>query len=74
MHVVEPTVMADGTKAGENQPASLCDWPPVIIPTTPALTAASTPSARPGWVPEPPNLMHAIAGRVELAADQFNAE
>jgi len=40
--VVEPTVIAEGTKAGEKPHASLLSLPPATTTTTPLFTAAST--------------------------------
>jgi len=42
LEVVEPTVIAEGTKAGENLHASLLELPPATTTTTPLFTAAST--------------------------------
>jgi len=71
--VVEPTVMADGTKAGENLHASLLLFPPATTTVTPELTAASTASLMACWVPLPPSDILAIAGRVVEVASQSNA-
>jgi len=40
--VVDPTVMADGTNAGENRQESLLEFPPATMTATPAFVAAST--------------------------------
>jgi len=71
--VVEPTVMADGTKAGENLQASLLLLPPATTTTTPEFTAASTASCMACWVPCPPKDMLAMAGRVLDLAIQSKA-
>jgi len=44
VEVVDPTVMAFGTKAGEKRQASLLLLPPATTTVTPAFTAASTAS------------------------------
>lgn len=74
MEVVDPTVIADGTNAGEKLQASLLELPPATTTDTPALVAASTASAMACWVPLPPKLMLATTGRMELVANQSNAE
>jgi len=71
--VVEPTVTADGTKAGEKPQASLLLLPPATITITPELTAASTASLMADWVPWPPKLMEAMAGRTLDLASQSRA-
>ena len=63
LHVVEPTVMAGGTQAGEDYPASLFELPPATPTETPAVTAAST--ARPWLAGCPPQ----SAGRPRSAAE-----
>merc|ERR1719297_288022 len=70
---VEPTVIADGTKAGENPQASRLLLPPATTTTTPEFTAASTASRMACWVPKPPKLIDATAGRVGLVAIQSRA-
>jgi len=70
---VDPTVIADGTNAGENPQASLLELPPATTTVTPDPVAASTASAMACWVPVPPKLMLATTGRVELTAKLFNA-
>jgi hypothetical protein len=72
--VVEPTVMADGTKAGEKRQESELLLPPATTTVTPEFTAASTASFMACCVPDPPKLMLATAGRVGLVASQSNAE
>jgi len=71
--VVEPTVMADGTKAGEKRHASLLLFPPATTTTTPAFTAPLTASLMACWVPLPPKLIEEMAGRVGLLANQSKA-
>merc|ERR1719464_2405832 len=65
--------MALGTKAGVNSQASLLLFPPATTTVTPASTAASTASAMACWVPLPPKLIDATAGRVGLVANQSRA-
>jgi len=74
--VVEPTVIAEGTKAGEKPQASLLSLPPATTTTTPLFTAASTAVLMACWVPGPPSDIDATAGRVLLplpAASQSSA-
>merc|ERR1719277_42525 len=71
--VVEPTVMAAGTNAGEKLHASELSFPPATTTVTPPLTAALTASAIACWVPLPPKLIDATAGRVGFVASQSRA-
>merc|ERR1740123_3036281 len=66
--------MAAGTKAGEKRHASLLLFPPATTTTTPPFTAALTASAMACWVPLPPKLIDATAGRVGFLASQSKAE
>merc|ERR1719469_1532321 len=66
--VVEPTVMAEGTKAGENLQALLLPLPTATTTTTPACTATSTASSMATSLPPPPKLMLATAGRSPFVA------
>lgn len=70
---VDPTVIADGTNAGEKLQASRLELPPATITVTPALVAASTASFIALWVPLPPKLMLAREGRMSLVAIQSSA-
>jgi len=65
--------MALGTNAGEKRQASLLLFPPATTTVTPEFTAASTASAMACWVPLPPKLIDATAGRVGLVANQSRA-
>merc|ERR1719232_2576243 len=65
--------MAEGTKAGENLQASWLSFPPATTTVTPAPTAASTASLMALWVPRPPRLMLATAGRSWFCANQSRA-
>jgi hypothetical protein len=65
--------MAEGTNAGEKRQLSLLLFPPATTTVTPPLTAASTASRMACWVPLPPKLMDATAGRVGLVASQSKA-
>merc|ERR1719401_1298921 len=69
---VEPTVIADGTKAGENLQASVLLLPPATTTVTPAATAPSTACTMAAWLPNPPKLMLATAGRIEEVAMQVS--
>jgi len=71
---VEPTVKALGTNAGEKLQESEFELPPATMTVTPAVVALSTASLIAVWVPLPPKLMLAMAGRIELDAIQSNAE
>jgi len=71
--VVDPTVMAEGTNAGENPHASLFSFPAATTTVTPALTAVSTAVFMAFWVPLPPKLMLATAGRSPEVANQSKA-
>ena len=70
---VDPTVIAEGTKAGEKLHESLLELPPATMTVTPEFTAASTASLMACWVPLPPKLMLAMLGRTELWASQSRA-
>jgi len=72
--VVDPTVMAFGTKAGENPHASLLSFPPATTTVTPLSTAVSTATFMAFWVPDPPKLILATAGLSPVVANQSRAE
>jgi len=71
--VVDPTVMALGTNAGEKLHESELSFPPATTTVTPPFTAASTASTIACWLPLPPKLIDATAGRVGLVANQSKA-
>jgi len=72
--VVEPTVMAASTKAGEYLHESSFSFPAATTTTTPALVAAFTAVLVEELVPLPPRLMLAIRGWRPLLAIQSKAE
>jgi len=74
VEVVLPTVIALGTYAGEKPQASLLSLPAATTTATPLFTAASTASFIAEFVPLPPKLMLATAGRTPPVANQSNAE
>merc|ERR1719491_910341 len=65
--------MADGTYAGENSHASWLELLAATTTITLALVAASTASFIGEWIPGPPKLMLATAGRMLLVANQSSA-
>ena len=71
--VVDLTVIADGSNAGEKLHASEVALPPATATVTPEFTAASSASAMACWVPDPPKVMDATAGFVGVTANQSKA-
>jgi len=71
--VVDPTVMALGTNAGEKSHASALEFPPATTTVTPEFTATSTASTIACWLPLPPKLIDATAGRAGWTASQSKA-
>jgi len=69
---VDPTVIAEGTKAGEKLQLSLLSFPPATTTDTPAPVAASTAVRMAELVPAPPRLMLATFGLAEFLAVQSN--
>merc|ERR1719203_1393129 len=61
--------MALGMKAGENEQASALLLPAATTTITPAFTAPSTACLNACRRPDPPKLMLATAGRIELTAN-----
>merc|ERR1719330_1815774 len=58
--------MADGTNAGEYSQALRLELPAATTTVTPAPVAASIASSMACWVPLPPRLMLATAGRMSV--------
>jgi len=71
--VVEPTVTAEGTNAGEKKHASELVLPAATTTVTPALTAASTAACIALCVPWPPKLMLEMVGLFAFVASQSKA-
>ena len=65
---VAPTVMADDTKAGENEHASLLSLPAATTTTTPLVTALSMTPEKSGTAPGPPKLMLSTDGLLPFDA------
>jgi len=71
--VVEPTVMALGTRAGEELHALALELPAATAKVTPRLMAPLTAESRALLAP-PPRLMLATAGRVVVPATKLTPE